>query len=160
MKLGRGKREKIREKRAKPTSFAVATLEPGRTAAHAGRRAAAAVHALRVAQRGAAVLAHVALGTLADLVVVAPAAVGALFVALGVGPTCTSATPSSRQPSRTAQTKHTNFVHTRPLRLSLSAGFSSGAEGAGRSHQLVRRHKRAFFFLIFSAKRTIETCPE
>lgn len=68
------------------TSFTVSTLKSSGAAADARRCAAASVHALRVAQRGLAVLAHVALRALADFVQVAPPTVSALFVAFGVWP--------------------------------------------------------------------------
>lgn len=45
----------------------------------------ASVHALRIAQGRLAVLAHVTLRTDADLILVADALVGALFVTLGIG---------------------------------------------------------------------------
>lgn len=64
----------------------MAALVAGRAGAHAGRGAVAAVHALRVAERRAAVLPHVALGALADLFAIAPALVRALFITLRVRP--------------------------------------------------------------------------
>lgn len=64
----------------------MAALVAGRAGAEAGRGAVAAVHALRVAQRRAAMLPHVALAALADLLRVAPPLVGALLVALRVRP--------------------------------------------------------------------------
>lgn len=45
----------------------------------------ASVHALRIAQGRLTVLAHVTLRTDADLILVADALVGALFVTLGIG---------------------------------------------------------------------------
>lgn len=71
---------------SKLTSFTVATLVALRAAADARRSAAAVVHALRVAQRRSAVLSDVALLTLADLVLVAPATVCTLLVTLRVRP--------------------------------------------------------------------------
>lgn len=51
----------------------------------AGGGTVASVHTLRVAKRRLAVLAHVTLGANADLVLVADAPIGALFVTLRVG---------------------------------------------------------------------------
>lgn len=64
----------------------MAPLVTLRAAADPRSRAAAVVHALRVTQRCSAVLPDVALLALADFVLVAPTAVGALFVTLGVRP--------------------------------------------------------------------------
>ena len=66
------------------TSFTVSSLESWGTAAYPRRGAVAPVHALWVAERGLTVLPHVALRALTDLLVVAPAPICALFIALWV----------------------------------------------------------------------------
>lgn len=68
------------------TSFTIPSLVPGRTRAHTRRSAIPAIHTLRVAQCCFTMLSHVPLRTLANLLVVAPALVGAFLVALGVRP--------------------------------------------------------------------------
>lgn len=66
------------------TSFTVATLVAGRAGTCAWCGTVTAVHALWIAERRLAVLSHVTLRALADLVLVAYALVGALLVTLRI----------------------------------------------------------------------------
>lgn len=67
------------------SSFAVSSLVTWWTGAVPRCGAVASVHALRIAQGRLAVLAHVSLRAEADLVLIADALVGALFVTLWIG---------------------------------------------------------------------------
>lgn len=67
------------------TSLAMAPLIAFWTGTNSRCRAITSVHALRIAQGGLTVLPHVPLGTLTDLVVIAPSIVRALLIAFRIG---------------------------------------------------------------------------
>ena len=66
------------------TSLAVTPLIPGRTGTDSRGSACPSVHALGIAECRHAVLSHVPFRTLAKFLMIAPATIGTLPVALGV----------------------------------------------------------------------------